>query len=119
MKIRKPYVDTCGVCFQFKLAIYKLQHTCNANRSRYMFIADDIHTDISHVSPGICDLSGVNCNVNSIPDHITLPNYNCMDVTTESVDLFSECQKQINSFDDYNQSNTFTCPYQDQIEKVR
>ena len=116
MKIRKPYVDTCGVCFQFKLEIYKLQRTCNANRSRYMCMEDDIHTDISHVSPGISDLPEINCNVNSIPDHITLPNYNRMDVTTESVDLFSECQKQINSFDDYNPSNTFTCPYQEQIE---
>ena len=32
MKIRKPYVDTCGVCFQFKLAIYKLQRSYNDKR---------------------------------------------------------------------------------------
>ena len=46
MKIRKPYVDTCGVCFQFKLEIYKLQRSYNDKRSRYMCMEDDIHKDI-------------------------------------------------------------------------
>ena len=97
LKIRKPYSDTCGVCFQYKLAISKLHHVSNNKRPTYMCMEYDFHRDISHNIPPI------NMDV---------------DVSTESIDLFAECQNDINSFKESDPLNTFTCPYQDQIEKL-
>jgi len=118
IKIRRPYMDTCGICFINTMVINTIEHKRKLSRNRMMCMENEFWTDISDISVEINNnLNVTNNGGATVPNHVNIqPIHMDDEVNNESIRFNQECIDTINNFDEGDPAHTFTCPYQQQIE---
>ena len=114
IKIRRPYMDTCGICFINTMAINTIEHKRKLSRNRMMCMENEFWTDISDISVEINNnLNVTNNGGATVPNHVNIqPIHMDDEVNNESIRFNQEFIDTIHNFDECDPSYTFTCSYQ-------